>query len=202
MTHTINLFSFKSILAAIASVVVAAASFAVFSPIALAGHNCDAGTMAPDQYLNCLSTDHSGGGAGAAGSDGRTVPRQFDPGLGEYQSVADSGQFESYGNPASGPLSAQNILDIITEIRNFLIVLGIIVVVIFVIWGGVDYISSRGDEAKVEAAKQKIIVAVIGAAIILMVFILLQTLRAVIEQRTIFTTGDDVDLNFNQNVNL
>ena len=132
----------------------------------------------------------------------RTIPRQFDPGLGEYQSVKDSSQFESYGNPASGPLSAQNVLDIITEIRNFLIVLGIIVVVIFVIWGGVDYISSRGDEEKVNAAKQKIIVAVIGAAIILMVFILLQTLRAVIEQRTIFTTGDDVPLNFNQSVDL
>jgi len=136
----------------------------------------------------------------------RVAPQPFGAenqvGVGDYQSINAVSQTNSYATPASGPLSLQNVLDIITEIRNFLIVLGVIVVVIFVIWGGVDYITSRGDEEKVSAAKQKIIVAIIGAAIILVVFILLQTLKAVLEQRTLFVSQANPNFQSNLQTNL
>ncbi|MCL1876632.1 pilin [Candidatus Saccharibacteria bacterium] len=58
--------------------------------------------------------------------------------------------------------------ELVNNIINiFLLVVGILSV-IFLIWGGLSYIMSRGDPKKVEAAKNTILYAIIGLVISLL----------------------------------
>lgn len=107
------------------------------------------------------------------------------PATGAYFGPETSPVFGQYAERET--LSLQNAIDVITEIRNFLLVVGIIITVAFLVWSGITYIMAGGDETKVEEAKKRLLWTIIGAAVILAVFILLETIRVVLNQRTFFT---------------
>lgn len=76
--------------------------------------------------------------------------------------VGDSGS--SCGNPAGNP----DINDVIqTGLNLFSAVVGIIAVV-FVMLGGVKYMTSQGEAAKVNEAKNSVLYAVVGIIIVAM----------------------------------
>lgn len=80
------------------------------------------------------------------------------------------------------PLSGQGVTlseieALIQRIAEFLIVFGVIIAVIFIVWGGIMWMYSS-DEA--EAAKARIWNGVYGAAIVLGVGVILQTLSRLI----------------------
>jgi hypothetical protein len=78
----------------------------------------------------------------------------------EYHGNADGG----FGIFMSGMLRAA-------------MVIALILVFVFLIWGGVEWITSAGDKGKAEGARNKISNAIIGAIVLaatLAVFILLQ----------------------------
>lgn len=58
-------------------------------------------------------------------------------------------------------------------IVTFLFVIGIIAAVVFLIYGGIKWILSGGDEKKVEAARNHIIAAVVGLIIIVAAFFII-----------------------------
>lgn len=68
----------------------------------------------------------------------------------------------------------------IRQVAQFVIVVSVILAVIFIIWGGVAYMTAGGDETKATAAKTRIWNGVIGAAVVLAVGVILQTLAALI----------------------
>ena len=68
----------------------------------------------------------------------------------------------------------------IRQIAQFVIVVSVILAVIFIIWGGITYMTAGGDETKAGAAKTRIWNGVIGAAVILAVGVILQTLASLI----------------------
>ena len=68
----------------------------------------------------------------------------------------------------------------ITQIARFLIVIGVVLAVIFIIWGGIAYMFAGGDETKTGAAKSRIFNGIIGAAVILAVGVILQTVAGLI----------------------
>jgi fumarate reductase subunit D len=82
----------------------------------------------------------------------------------------------------------QNVLNIIGQIRNFILIVGVLIILIFIIWGGIDYITARGDETKIKSAKNKIVGALIGAAIVLSAFALLATVRTILSRRSLLGT--------------
>lgn len=84
-----------------------------------------------------------------------------------------------------GAVTLLEIQDRITQIARFLIVVGVILAVIFIIWGGVAYMFAGGDEEKSGAAKGRIWNGIIGAAVVLAVGVILQTLAGLIA-RTFF----------------
>lgn len=88
--------------------------------------------------------------------------------------------------PVTGDaIDLNEIEDLIRRIAQFLIVVSVIIAVIFIIWGGVLYMVARGDETKATAAKTTILNGVIGAAVVLGVGVILQTLATLIT-RTFF----------------
>ena len=70
--------------------------------------------------------------------------------------------------------------NLIKRIAQFLIIVSVIIAVIFIIWGGVLYMASRGDEEAAKKGKDTIWNGVIGAAVVLGVGVILQTLAGLI----------------------
>ena len=68
-----------------------------------------------------------------------------------------------------GAVTLAEIQDRITQIARFLIVVGVVLAVIFIIWGGIAYMFAGGDETNATAAKDRIKNGIFGAAVILAV---------------------------------
>lgn len=81
---------------------------------------------------------------------------------------------------ADDAIRLRTIEDIIQRAAQFLIVFGVILAVIFIIWGGITWMMAGGDEGKADAAKTRIWNGILGAAIVLGVGVILQTLSALI----------------------
>jgi len=83
--------------------------------------------------------------------------------------------------PTTGqPVTLSEIEGLIRRVAQFLIVISVIVAVIFIIWGGVMYMAARGDTERAAAAKTTIFNGIIGAAVVLGVGVILQTLAGLI----------------------
>ena len=75
--------------------------------------------------------------------------------------------------------------DIIRVAARWLVVFGIIIGAIFIIWGGVQYVTAGGDEEGTGAAKKKIIGGLIGIAIVLLAFALVNIVGSFITGSTV-----------------
>ncbi len=90
--------------------------------------------------------------------------------------------------PISGyGITLAEIEDRITQIARFLIIIGVVLAIIFIIWGGITYMFAGGEETKTGAAKARITNGIIGAAVVLGVGVILQTLAGLIA-RTFFNS--------------
>lgn len=88
------------------------------------------------------------------------------------------------GTEGSG-IDLTEIQSIIETIARFLIVIGVIVAIIFIIWGGITWMAAGGNDDAVNAAKSRIKNGVIGAAVVLGVGVILQTVAKLVT-RTFF----------------
>ena len=71
---------------------------------------------------------------------------------------------------ASGISSVGDFYAVIQTAARWLVVFGIIIGAVFIIWGGIQYMTSGGDEAGTEAAKNKIVGGLIGIALVLLAY--------------------------------
>lgn len=72
------------------------------------------------------------------------------------------------------------IQDLIGRIAQFLIFVGVVIAVIFIIWGGITWMSAGGNDEKAKAAKIRIKNGIYGAAIVLGVGVILQVIAKLI----------------------
>lgn len=79
-----------------------------------------------------------------------------------------------------GAVTLAEIRDRIEQVARFLIIVGVVLAVIFIIWGGIAYMFAGGDEAKATTAKDRIKNGIIGAAVVLAVGVILQTVAGLI----------------------
>lgn len=70
--------------------------------------------------------------------------------------------------------------DLIERIGNFMIFVGIIIAVVFIIYGGIRYMTAGGDAKRAEEARGAIFNGIIGAAVVLGVGVILRTAAALI----------------------
>jgi hypothetical protein len=73
---------------------------------------------------------------------------------------------------AVGVSSVSDFYDVIIVAAKWLVVFGIVIGAVFIIWGGVEYATSGGDESKTGSAKGKIIGGLIGIALVLIAYAL------------------------------
>lgn len=77
---------------------------------------------------------------------------------------------------AQGPLSgesvepgkgfAQDISNVINSVLSFVMLIAGLLVLLYLIWGGIEWITSGGDKGKTESARNKITAAVIGLIVL------------------------------------
>lgn len=60
--------------------------------------------------------------------------------------------------------------NLITFSLNWLFAFAGLVAVLFFIWGGIEWMSSRGDPAKVASAKRKIFYSIAGVVVVILAF--------------------------------
>lgn len=92
-------------------------------------------------------------------------------------------------NPGDQPLpgdaiTLSEIRDIIQKVAQFLIVVGVIIAVIMIIWGGILWITGGGGE-RTKKGQDTVKNGIIGAIIVLGVGVILQTI-ALIVSRSVF----------------
>ena len=63
------------------------------------------------------------------------------------------------GMPSGGD---ETLISLISNGMTWLFILLTLTALLFLIWGGISYITSQGDKNKIEAARKKILYAIIG----------------------------------------
>lgn len=86
-------------------------------------------------------------------------------GVGEENAGGVGGEIG--GIKITNPLTSDNFKQLISNIADWLILIGIPVATLMFLWAGVLFATSAGDEKRIEKAKKTLIWAVIGLSIIL-----------------------------------
>ncbi|NCO12482.1 MAG: hypothetical protein COZ34_03285 [Candidatus Pacebacteria bacterium CG_4_10_14_3_um_filter_34_15] len=55
---------------------------------------------------------------------------------------------------------------LITKALDFVLILGALLVFMYLIWGGIEWITSGGDKGKTESARNKITAAIVGLIVL------------------------------------
>ena len=68
----------------------------------------------------------------------------------------------------------------ITSIMNIVLTIGVVAVLFYLIWGGIEYITSGGDKSKTEGARNKITSAIVGLIILVSAWAILQFVQTLL----------------------
>jgi hypothetical protein len=82
--------------------------------------------------------------------------------------------------PTGQPLTISNVEQYIHRIAQFMIAISLIIAVIFIIWAGITYMSAGANSTKAADARKRLVSGLIGAAIVMAIGVILQTLSTVI----------------------
>lgn len=96
--------------------------------------------------------------------------------------------FAAVNLPTGTELTLTKIQQIIETVANWLIIIGVVIAVIFIIWGAIVWMTSKDEPGKVTVGKQRVLNGIIGAAIVLGVGVILRTTAALVT-RTFFGAG-------------
>ena len=82
------------------------------------------------------------------------------------------------GESVTGPLPDRftNLASVVTNAIPFIFPIAGVILLLYLVWGGFDILTSMGDSKKVEAAKGKVTNAIIGFLIIFFAYWIVQIL--------------------------
>lgn len=74
------------------------------------------------------------------------------------------------------PTGAGAIGDFLSRFISLIYVIAAVVLILMLLWGAFDWMTSEGDKEKLEAAKRKLLAAIIGIALFAVAFAVIQVL--------------------------
>lgn len=91
----------------------------------------------------------------------------------------------TYGPQQTVPLPQRDITlgtleTIISTVKTFLMTFGVAVAAIFIIWGGISYMFAGGNSEKATTAKTRLFNGIIGAIVVIGVWVILQTISSLL----------------------
>lgn len=90
---------------------------------------------------------------------------QVPPGGGQVP--GQPGQPVSFNFEIPNPITANSFIELVKGIYSFIFQISIPIAVVLIIWVGIMFLTSQGNEAKVKQAKQALLWIIVGLAIIL-----------------------------------
>lgn len=91
---------------------------------------------------------------------------------------------------------AKNVGGLLSGVLTFVMVLAALLVFFYLIWGGIEWITSGGDKGKTESARNKITAAIIGIIVLAASYAILQLVLNFLGfsggLNDIFSTGKDI----------
>ena len=82
--------------------------------------------------------------------------------------------------PPGQPITFNELSYLIERIADFLIVAGVLLAVIYIIWGGITYMAAGADTTKITEAQTRIKNGIIGAAVVLGVGVIINTIAGIV----------------------
>ncbi|OGN01900.1 MAG: hypothetical protein A3I26_02765 [Candidatus Yanofskybacteria bacterium RIFCSPLOWO2_02_FULL_43_10] len=82
--------------------------------------------------------------------------------------------------PPGQPITLPEVDSLISQVAQFLLVVSVLIAVIMIVWSGITYMYAGADATKVTAAQGRFKSAVIGAAIVLGVGVIIQTIAGIV----------------------
>jgi TRAP-type C4-dicarboxylate transport system permease small subunit len=79
----------------------------------------------------------------------------------------------------SGKTPGQGLAFYIAQLWKTIVVVGSLAFLLYLVWGGIEWLTSAGDKTKVESAQSKITSAVIGLAILVVSYAIILFIQAV-----------------------
>ncbi len=83
-----------------------------------------------------------------------------------------TGEITPCGSDGTGTTS--DLAKIISNITTWILGFAGTIAVLFIIWGGIQYITAAGNEKQAESAKQTLTYAVLGLIVILLAYVIVQ----------------------------
>jgi len=77
--------------------------------------------------------------------------------------------------PGDAPVTVTKVLSIIQDVLDYLVVFGVVIGAIFVIYGGLVYMTARGDSKRADEAKLHIKHGFIGIVVVVGVYAIIAT---------------------------
>lgn len=82
--------------------------------------------------------------------------------------------------PPGQPITLPEVDSLINQVAQFLLVVSVLIAVIMIVWSGITYMYAGADTAKVTEAQGRLKSAVIGAAIVLGVGVIIDTVAGIV----------------------
>lgn len=93
----------------------------------------------------------------------------------------------SLNKSAPGGLGFNNLNDAISGVMNLVFFFALLLVLVYLVWGGVQWITAGGDKAGTEAARGKITGAIVGIIIVATAFAIYNLLLNFVGGNTAFS---------------
>lgn len=82
--------------------------------------------------------------------------------------------------PAGQPVTIDEIDSLISRIAQFLVVISVLIAIIMIVWSGITYMAAGANATKVTEAQTRLKNAIIGAAVVLGVGVIIQTIAGIV----------------------
>lgn len=83
--------------------------------------------------------------------------------------------------PIEGPLEGINTLgDVVNKVVAFVLPIAAIILLLVLIWGGYDYLLSRGNPEKIKGAQAKLTSGIIGFIILVFAYVITKFLATIL----------------------
>lgn len=82
--------------------------------------------------------------------------------------------------PAGQPITFNEIDNLIGQVAQFMVVTSVLIAVIMIVWSGITYMSAGSNTTKVTEAQTRLKNSIIGAAIVLGVGVIINTIAGIV----------------------
>jgi len=98
-----------------------------------------------------------------------------------FLAIAHSGlAYQIADLPLGNPITIDEVDSLIGQVAQFLVVTSVLIAVIMIVWSGITYMAAGANATKVTEAQTRLKNAIIGAAIVLGVGVIIQTVAGIV----------------------